>query len=126
MMPALFISTSSPGKSAFTRRKGRDLSGARDIALDHVKLRVFRLHLIEHSAAPASHDDFVSEFEKLDGKREANTCRASGNKDRATCDFHKTPFVRLISVKDHFDYGRSAASASSLGTVAGFTPNQIE
>ena len=47
------------------RRKGGDLRGVCDIALNGVELWVFRFHLIEHGLAATSHDDLVAEFKKL-------------------------------------------------------------
>ena len=75
------------------RREGCDLHRVRDIALDGVELRVLRLHLIEHRLAPTSDDDFIAEFEELEGESKADTGGASGDKDRATSEFHKSPFV---------------------------------
>src|SRR6185437_11148840 len=48
------------------RREGGDFCGIRDIALDGVKFRILRLHLVEHRLAPASHDHLVSEFDELE------------------------------------------------------------
>ena len=70
-MPALFISTSSLGKSDFhARREGGDLRRVRDVALDRVELRVLRLHLIKHSLTPTSDDDLIAEFEELERRKQ--------------------------------------------------------
>ena len=97
MMPALFISTSSLGKSDFHARRERgDLRRVRDVALDRVELRVLRLHLIEHSLAPTSHDDLIAEFEELERESKADAGGAPGDEDGATSEFHKSPFVTAM------------------------------
>ena len=84
MMPALFISTSSLGKSAFTRAASAAIcAGFGDVALDRVELRVFRLYLVEHCLAPPGHDDLVSEFGELERESKSDAGRAPGDEDGA-------------------------------------------
>src|SRR5437763_8266513 len=93
MMPALFINTSSLGKLAVTRAaRGGDLRRICDVALDRLELRVLRLHLIEDGLAPASNDDFVAQFEELEGESKADADGASGDKNCTSGKFHRKSF----------------------------------
>src|SRR6185437_618569 len=120
------------------RRKGSDLRGVRDVALNRVELRVFCFHLIEHRLAAASHDDRIAEFEKLERESKADAGRASSDENGATGEFHRNSFiaddtnrnsvfeVRLLMIEPFGYECSSTACASSLETAAGFTPNHIE
>ena len=88
------------------RRKGGDLRGIGGVALNNVEPRVLRLHLIERRLAPPSYDDFVAEFQKLEGKGKADPGGASGYKDGATGEIHRIPFVTTVS-GNAFDFWRA-------------------
>jgi hypothetical protein len=66
MMPALFISTSSLGKSAFTRAANVAICAGSAASLWIVwSFGYFAFHLIEHRLTTTCHDDFVAEFDEL-------------------------------------------------------------
>ena len=78
-------------------REGGNLREIGGVALDGVKLRVFRLYLVEHCPAPPGHDDLVSEFGELERESKSDAGRAPGNEDGAACEIHHVPFVCLGS-----------------------------
>ena len=71
------------------------MRGIRDVALDGVELRIFCLHLVQHSPAATCHDDFIAEFGKFKRESKADAGGASGDEDGAICKFHRSPFIRM-------------------------------
>jgi len=53
-------------------------------------------HLVEHRAAPASHDDLISEFRELERESQADAGGGPGNENGPIVEIHKIPFVSTL------------------------------